>query len=408
MTQAAAVLAIVLAWAMAAHGENKKEAKHDAGDLYKQAKSETDPDLQVQEMCQAAALDKKEKKYQKECDALMATSVARQMARLNLAEDALDTRHDFKAARELTRKVAALNDDLANRKTTLLAKIDAAERAANEHKAPPPVDHSADYLAKMDADFAKGDFVAAITDFQMIRNPAIKVAAQHRRDDIDRYNGLISQAQTMEQAGDVTGAINAYQAAQQICANGPGNAAEEIRSLTERLKKKALVKNTTDQTPNPVEAQVKALLTAGHTAESAKKWQDALDQYNAALKLSPGNKEAQEGVDRVQPQLATDSDGREKILRAAIRAFYASSFESAKTSLQIYLNEQSAANRGVADFYLGAAVLEQSILRNKPGSQVSVPQEAADAFKRAHSEGYKPLPEYVAPAVLKAWNAAGL
>jgi tetratricopeptide (TPR) repeat protein len=403
---AALVLVVVLPAGLQAEKDSKK-----AKELYEQAKRDAgNPSKMVEEMCAAAALDGK---YQAECDTVRAAWIKRQDGRLNLAEDALN-RKDFKAARELANQVVGVNDEVTGRKNALLVRIDAAERA---RKAPAAIDHpdrSKELAAKVDADFARGDFLSLASDAQQVTDPSLKADVQRRLNDVARYNSLIAQGQAQEQRGDFVAAKNSYLQAQQVSANGPANVSGHLSEIAGKLARAGSAgKNTAngrgpDNSGLDTAGQVKELLAGARQAENQQQWKLAQERYTAALKLDSANKDAIAGMQRVQPRMAADPLEREKILKAAIRDFYASGFESAQTSLQIYLGEQQVANRGAADFYLGATLLEKWIFQKrgrKPGD--APPAEAVSAFRRARSEGYKPLPEYVSPVVLKVWETAG-
>jgi hypothetical protein len=68
---------------------------------------------------------------------------------------------------------------------------------------------------------------------------------------------------------------------------------------------------------------------------------------------------------------------------------------------------QTAQNPGVADFYLGATMIERSILRT-PRAQWQGPSlDALAAFKAARKANYSPVREYISPALLKIWDSTG-
>jgi hypothetical protein len=412
---AAFALLALMAAGVQAESENKK-----AKSLYDESKTETDPVKKIQGLCGAAALDAK---YEPECDAIRSAFLKRQTARLNLAEDALNTRRDFKAARELAGGAVAFNAELLARKTALLARIDALQGAqvvvqhATAVGATGSTDHSSEFLAKMNADFARGDFSAAEADAQRITDPAMKAAASQKLGQMVHYNALLTQAQSAEQAGRLAEAKADYLQAQAISMNGPGDTIAHIGELEQRRAHAGPGKDTSANGPAKAppksaaetKANVAALLTDARQAENQAQWKTAEDKYNAVLRLDGANKDAIAGMQRVQPRMAADPEGRESILKQAIRDYYAAGFESARTSLQIYLKEQQVASRGAADFYLGATLLERWIFTTKSRKATDrPPSDAVEAFKRSRVEGYKPLPEYVSPAVLKVWDTTAM
>jgi hypothetical protein len=81
---------------------------------------------------------------------------------------------------------------------------------------------------------------------------------------------------------------------------------------------------------------------------------------------------------------------------------------------EFYLRMPQTPNAGAAYFYLGAALLEQSILMTpqsqlttgqaKQLSEQSLPNDVAENFRKARAANYKPLTQYVSPVLLKAWG----
>jgi hypothetical protein len=66
---------------------------------------------------------------------------------------------------------------------------------------------------------------------------------------------------------------------------------------------------------------------------------------------------------------------------------------------------QTAQNPGVADFYLGATLIERSILRTPRAQWHGPSPEALAAFKAARKANYSPVRAYVSPALLKIWDS---
>ena len=68
---------------------------------------------------------------------------------------------------------------------------------------------------------------------------------------------------------------------------------------------------------------------------------------------------------------------------------------------------QTAQNPGVADFYLGATLIEQSMLATPREQWQGPSQDALSAFKEARKANYNPVRAYVSPALLKIWDSTG-
>jgi hypothetical protein len=126
------------------------------------------------------------------------------------------------------------------------------------------------------------------------------------------------------------------------------------------------------------------------------------------LKLQPGNQDAQSNTARIEQTIKSDPAAAKKELVSAIRYFYLSQFDDAQRSLLDYLESpQTAQNPGVADFYLGATLLEQSILTTPKAQWKGASPEAISAFKKARTENYSPARAYVSPTLLKVWDSTG-
>ena len=150
------------------------------------------------------------------------------------------------------------------------------------------------------------------------------------------------------------------------------------------------------------------LMSDARDAEKQGKLPDALNDYAMVLKLQPGNKDAQSNSERIGQAIRSDPAAARNELTSAIRYFYQSQFDQAQTALRDYLKSaDTAQSPGAAYFYLGAALLEQSILET-PRTQWQGPSvEAQSAFKEARKAKYNPARSYVSPALLKVWDATG-
>jgi len=117
-------------------------------------------------------------------------------------------------------------------------------------------------------------------------------------------------------------------------------------------------------------------------AEKQGKLPDALNDYAMVLKLQPGNPDAQSNSARIEQTIKSDPAAARNELVSAIRYFYLSQFDDARRSLLDYLESpQTAQSPGVADFYLGATLVERSMLANPRAEWKGPSEEALSAFK---------------------------
>jgi hypothetical protein len=132
----------------------------------------------------------------------------------------------------------------------------------------------------------------------------------------------------------------------------------------------------------------------------------ALSAYAAVRKLQPGNQEAENGVARLDKSIAHDPSPATNELKSAIRSFYQGEFDEARSGLMDYLESpQTAQNPGAADFYLGATLIERSILRTPQAQWKGPSRDALLAFRQARKANYSPVRAYVSPALLKIWDS---
>ena len=186
--------------------------------------------------------------------------------------------------------------------------------------------------------------------------------------------------------------------------NGPGNPAAMIAAL----QKPAQAKAPAPVAPTPQKPAVESAaeiakkvgkLTAdAKDAEKQGKLPDALNDYAAILKLQPGNQDAQSATDRIEQVIKSDPAAARNELVSAIRSFYHSQYDDARRSLLDYLESpQTASNPGVADFYLGATLIERSMFASPRAQWQGPSQEALTAFKKARAANYNPARQYVSP-----------
>lgn len=104
----------------------------------------------------------------------------------------------------------------------------------------------------------------------------------------------------------------------------------------------------------------------------------------------------------------SDIAASEMELKSGIRAFYSGELDQARSDLMEYLEfPQSATNPGAADFYLGATLIERSMLKTPRAQWAGPSRDALQAFRLARRANYSPLRAYVSPALLKVWDATG-
>jgi len=151
---------------------------------------------------------------------------------------------------------------------------------------------------------------------------------------------------------------------------------------------------------------VNKLLSDAREAEKQGNQQDALTDYAAVLKLQPGNPEAQSSTDRIQKAIQSDPAAAKSELKTAINYFYNSQFDDARRALMSYLEvPQTASDPGVADFYLGATLIERSMLQTPRARWQGPSKDALLAFEQARKANYNPVRAYVSPTLLKIWDS---
>ena len=64
------------------------------------------------------------------------------------------------------------------------------------------------------------------------------------------------------------------------------------------------------------------------------------------------------------------------------------------------------ATRGCGHFYLGATLVERSILQTPQAKWQGPSKDALLAFQQARKANYSPVRAYVSPTLLKIWDSA--
>jgi hypothetical protein len=378
--------------AMLAEEKPRQQAK----DLAEKAKGENNDRVkQVQDYCAAAHLDPKEKKYADTCTSYR-TGLIQDDTAYMVSAIAFYKSHDLDKAESQAKLVSSYDEKLSGQARFLLDRIK-NERLGNQ----------------VQAAWTKGDFQTVITLAESITNSDVKTAANAYVNNVGLYRGYIEQAQKLAQSNPQE-AIRQLTLAKELNANGPGNPAGMIADL-QRTSQAKNTQPTSTSAPKPVvnssadlARKVSKLLSDAKNAEKLGNQQDALSDYAMVLKLQPGNQDAQSSTDRIQQAIQNDPAAAKKELASAIRYFYSSQFDDARRTLMSYLESpQTAQNPGVADFYLGATLIERSMLQNPRAKWQGPSQDALSAFQAARKANYNPVRTYVSPALLKIWDSTG-
>jgi hypothetical protein len=369
-------------------------SKQQARELSERAKSEGgDRARQVQDYCAAAQLEPKNMKYADTCNSYRSGLLQDDTAWLASAIAAYKN-HDLDRAESQAKLVTSYDQKLSGQARFLLDRI-RNDRLINQ----------------VQAAWTRGDFQAVTTLVQSITNPDIKAAAMDYVNKVNTYKGYIDQAQKMEN-GNPQEAIHQLTLARDLNPNGPYNLAERIAELQRAIQ----VKNTpTPPTPAPrpaadssaeIARKVAKLIADARNEEKQGKLQDALNDFGKVLKLQPGNQDAQSGTDRIEQAIKNDPAAARNELTSAIRYFYNAQFDDAQRALRDYLKSpQTAQSPGAAYFYLGATLLEQSMLETPRSNWQGASPDAQSAFKEARKANYNPVRTYVSPALLKVWDS---
>jgi hypothetical protein len=394
LRQASCIFTLIVfaAAAAALHGDEKP--KQQAKDLAAKAAGEgNDRAKQVQDYCAAAQLDPKEKKYSDNCNNYKVGLIQDDTAMLAAAISAYKS-HDFDRAESQAKLVTSFDQKLSGQAKFLLDLI------RNQR-----------LLTQVQSAWTKGDFDAVVSLTQSMTNNDTKAAAGMFVNNVNTYKGYMDQAQKMEGANPQE-AIRQLTLAKELNPNGPGNPAGRIADLQRAIQTKSAppppvsAPKTTANSGAELTKKVNKLLSDAHDAEKQGKQQDALSDYAAVLKLQPGNAEAQSSTDRIQQAIQNDPAAAKNELKSAIRYFYNSQFDDARRALLSYLESpQTALNPGAADFYLGATLIERSILQTPQAKWQGPSKDALLAFQQARKANYNPVRAYVSPALLKIWDS---
>jgi len=373
-----------------------EKPKQEAKDLEDRAKGEdNDRAKQVQDYCQAAQMDPKNKKYVDTCNSYRAGLNNDDTAWLASAIQAYKA-HDLDKAASLAKLVTNYDQKLSGQAKFLL------DRIKNEK-----------LLIQVKAAWDKGDFAGVDSLTQSMTNADLKASATVYVNDVNQYNSFMNQAKSL-QSSNPQEAIRQLGQAQALNPNGPGNPGAMIASLQRGGQQKPGLQNAPVTLPSKPSQDSSAdnrrniakLTDDAHNAEKQGDMLGALKDYGLILKLDPANVDAQNNTTRIGQAIKSDPDAAKNELKSAIRYFYNSQFDDAQTALKDYLKAaQTADNSGVAYFYLGASLVEQSMLETPRAQWQGPSADASSAFKQARKANYSPVRAYVSPSLLKVWDS---
>jgi hypothetical protein len=408
--------------------------KQNAKQLFERASSETGA-KQATDLCSAKKLDPNNKEYSKDCEAAEDALRRSDNKQMQLVESDF-TSSDWASTISDARYVSSYFPEIRGHADELVARAKGKQDAAN-HPAQPPqqtpaqVDPSQGLFDRVQADWKSNNFDDALIAAKGITSQTWISAAQPTVTNITNYQKLMADAKAKEQSSDYEGARAQYISAANLKPDGPGEPTAQAQRLLQTIEAKKQPPPppapaqpppptqvaTANPTPKPTaipkpqddSAKVATLLAEAQRAETDGKLPFALARFQAILAIQLGNPDAMAGVARVQQKISSDPQQLKLTLVEAIRDFYDSKLPDAKAALGFYLNTPQARSAGAAFFYLGATLVAQSRLDPSQTKQAgtSVPPEALADFQKARAAGYKPLPQYVSPVLMKAWNSAG-
>jgi len=371
-----------------------EKPKQQAKELVEKAKGEgADRAKQVQDYCAASALEPKDKKIAEACSSFRSGLIRDDTAMLEAAQASYKN-HDLEKSEAQAKGVTSYDDKLSGQAKSLLDRI-----------------KSDRIFTQVQAAWTKGDFQAVLTLAESISNPDVKASANAYINNVNVYKGYIEKAQSLEQS-DPEQAIKLLNLAKDLNPNGPSDPTAKIAEAQKVLAAKnappppsQVAKPTVDPAAE-LAKKVSKLIGDAQYAEKQGDLQTALNDYAMALKLQPGNKDAQTNSDRIQQTIANDPVAAKAELTSAIRLFYKSQFDDARRALLSYLESpKTALDPGVADFYLGATSIERSILQTPRAKWQGPSADALQAFKEAKKANYNPVRSMVSPLLLKIWDS---
>jgi hypothetical protein len=388
----ASIFGLIVAAALVPGLIAQERPKQEARDLFEKAQRESgDRVRQVQDYCSAAQMDPKEKRYQETCNSYRSGLLQDDTAALAIAISAYKN-HDLNSAETQAKLVSSYDQKLSGEARFLL------DRIRNDR-----------LITQVQSAWNRGDFQSVLSEAQQITNPDGKASASVYVNNVNLYNGYMDEARREAQSNRQD-AIRQLTLAKNLNPNGPGNPAAMIADLERKPtptppSPPPAPKNAGDS-PAEIARKVSKLISDAHSAEQQGDPEGAMNDYGLALKLQPGNKDAQSNLDRLQLAVKNDPTAAKTELTSAIRYFYRSQFEDAEREFRDYLKTPATTQSpGAAYFYLGATLLEESMLATPSSSWQGPSPDVVSAFVSARSASYKPVRSYVSPTVLKIWDS---
>jgi hypothetical protein len=387
-----ASISLILAPALMPRLIAQERPKQEAADLFEKGQREAgDRAMQVQDICAAAKLEPKNKKYQDTCNSYRSGLLQDDTAEMAIAISAYKN-HDLNSAETQAKLVSSYDQKLSGEARFLL------DRIRNDR-----------LITQIQAAWNRGDLQSVLSQAQEITNPDVKASASVYVNNVNLYNGYIDQAKSEAQSNPQD-AIRQLTLAKNLNPNGPGNPAGMIADLQRKPASNPSSPNpapkSTGDSPAEIAKKISKLMNDAHNAEQQGDLQGAMNDYGLALKLQPGNNDAQSNLDRLQLAVKSDPAAAKTELTSAIRYFYRSQFEDAEREFRDYLKTPATAQSpGAAYFYLGATLLEESMLATPSSSWQGPSPDVVSAFVNARSASYKPVRSYVSPTVLKIWDS---
>jgi hypothetical protein len=400
--------------------KGKKEAK----ELFENGKKEdADRVKQVKDLCEASQLAPKEKKFAEACTAYRTRLTQEDAANLAAAVKAYQAR-DMDKAETLAKQVSNYDPGVFAQARSVLEEVRNEKFASTA-------------IADIKAAWEKGDFDTVMALSQTMTTPSAKNAAALYVKDVTMYKAYIAAADKA-QTDNPQEAMAQLGYAKMLNANGPVNINARITEIQNAVAAKNNAKYFPGKSgkgastaanqaasaqpgaapaagadkgqpasgPEDDQKKINGMLSDARAAEKQGNAAQALTAYGEVLKLQPGNQEAQTATTRLEQAIKTDPGAALSELKGAIRSFYEAQFEEARRALMDYLESpQTAQNPGVADFYLGATLIQRNILRTPSGQWKGPSEDAISAFKAARKANYNPVRTYVSPVVLKIWDS---
>ena len=196
------ILCLSLFAAMTPAQNSPERPQQGAKDLVDKAKTEdNDRVRQVQDYCDAADMEPKNKKYVDTCNSYRAGLNNDDTANLAIAIQAYKN-HDLDKAEAQAKLVTTYDQKLSGQARFLL------DRIRNEK-----------LLNQIKAAWDKGDFNSVLSLTQSMTNPDLKAAANVYVNDVNQYNGYINEAKGI-QGSNLQEAIRQLSLAQNLNPNG--------------------------------------------------------------------------------------------------------------------------------------------------------------------------------------------